>query len=46
MITIKNEKEIELMRQSANIMKKVLKKLEEETKEGVAPFSLITFSAT
>ena len=35
MINIKTEKEIELMRQSAEIMKKVLKKLEEETKEGV-----------
>ena len=35
MINIKSEKEIELMRQSAEVMKKVLKALKEEVKEGV-----------
>lgn len=35
MIHIKSEKEIELMRQSAEIMKKVLKAIKEEVKEGV-----------
>lgn len=35
MIHIKSEKEIELMRQSAEIMKKVLKAIKEEIKEGV-----------
>ena len=35
MINIKNEKEIELMRQSAEIMKKVLKAIESEVKSGV-----------
>ena len=35
MINIKSEKEIELMRQSAEIMKKVLKAVEDEIREGV-----------
>ncbi len=35
MINIKSEKEIELMRQSADIMKKVLKAIEKEIKEGI-----------
>lgn len=35
MINIKSEKEIELMRQSADIMKKVLKAIKDEVKEGV-----------
>lgn len=35
MIHIKSEKEIQLMRQSAEIMKKVLKAIKEEVKEGV-----------
>ena len=35
MINIKSEKEIELMRQSAEVMKKVLKAIKEEVKEGV-----------
>ena len=35
MINIKTEKEIELMRQSAEVMKKVLKAIKEEVKEGV-----------
>lgn len=35
MIHIKSEKEIELMRQSAEIMKKVLKAIKDEVKEGV-----------
>ena len=35
MINIKSEKEIELMRQSAEIMKKVLKAIKDEVKEGV-----------
>lgn len=35
MIHIKNEKEIELMRQSANVLKEVLKEVEANIKEGV-----------
>ncbi len=35
MIHIKSDKEIELMRQSAEVMKKVLKAIKEEVKEGV-----------
>ena len=44
MINIKSEKEIELMRQSAEVMKKVLKAIKDEVKEG-ATTSYLDFIA-